>query len=1103
MYDSDAPMNVDPNSQNPLDPSLARIEDASELMENEEGWVIGARGHQLLRLPTDSHMITMGKTRSGKGTCVAIPNLLTHEGSVFSVEIGGATFNETVNFRRHVLKQDVHVIDPMGQTGEASASINLLETLDPDAAGFLTETRIFAKSLLKGEKGAQETNPNWERTPAGFLSGLLIYVRTSPDVYEEDRNMVHVAKLLSTYKTEEWQNLMRAFKTDSGKYRMTLNKIGNYFYDTDDTDVSSIYRTVSFAMDSFEDPDIVAISKTSSFFLEDLRNKKSTVYVVMPESAYYQAHAAWLRLLVERSFAACPNMGDGGAGFEQNDRVLFLLDEFTQLGKLDCVDLGMRTAGQKGITIWAMFQDKGILEAVYGEKVASSILGNAAVTQVLDMRDEITTRYIAERLGKRIALIPTVAHGFSKGTAEQTGWVEHTSKGIAEAIQKSISLSKAISREKTWSTATREDETISKQSSKAKSEGIKTSPKNALGLNFWGFRKSDPGLNAFLRAEDKNYNISDTQGDGVAKRTGTTRNEGSREGTTETETAQEGKISTETKTEMKGESGAKTESETEMYSVTYTPHILNKLDPAQVEDILGTGINQILILDAKINGQKQVVKVVEQRAPFYTIPMLKARADGYFALPAPSLPEISVALPEAPSPNSLAINIEDFKIEDFKSDTGSLSVFPEYKVIYPLTSEETADPYIDYHTTPCSPKQYIEALEQFQTTVANTKNKKIINRSMESLHEVFMRAAASIDKEANKIESQMKDFIAFNRKRFNQIVTLERHLTDRGRYLEERESQIRKKQGMLFKLDKAASSFRDNISDKIWDARKFERSTENYKEFLRDILQVSKKWKGIYAPVKPKKMSKTLALDVDLDNLEASTSEIFYENLYDSINIEPRTEFISTTASFFREVSLKCIDLMRLDPAGRFKPRLYNEFSKNILGLPAGATLMDVCKELEYKSNSNKIKNAYRFWFAKGKITRYNSETLKSYRADEISKILEKIRGYQESVVDIQEKFNEHLEDIKKRSYAHISNMNNEAEFLNRKQAALLNLNKKIDNKFERLKQQINLIKDIPEAIGEHNKNVFNRIVDFDEWSELERSGAKMKQSDHDAYEFG
>jgi len=47
--------------------------------------------------------------------------------------------------------------------------------------------------------------------------------------------------------------------------------------------ISSIQSAMSFAYD----PAIAAISRDSSFKLSDLRNSKSTIYVVMPEAEDY------------------------------------------------------------------------------------------------------------------------------------------------------------------------------------------------------------------------------------------------------------------------------------------------------------------------------------------------------------------------------------------------------------------------------------------------------------------------------------------------------------------------------------------------------------------------------------------------------------------------------------------------------------------------------------------------------------------------------------------------------------------------------------------------------------------------------------------------
>lgn len=71
---------------------LQALDSGADFLQPVSGWVIGARGGGVMRLETDSHLATIGKTGAGKGTAVAIPNLLTHEGSVLSIEIGGAHY---------------------------------------------------------------------------------------------------------------------------------------------------------------------------------------------------------------------------------------------------------------------------------------------------------------------------------------------------------------------------------------------------------------------------------------------------------------------------------------------------------------------------------------------------------------------------------------------------------------------------------------------------------------------------------------------------------------------------------------------------------------------------------------------------------------------------------------------------------------------------------------------------------------------------------------------------------------------------------------------------------------------------------------------------
>ena len=102
-------------------------------------------------------------------------------------------------------------------------------------------------------------------------------------------------------------------------------------------------------------------------------------------------------------------MGDGGRDFKTTkSRLLMILDEFNQLGKVDGIDAEMAVVRQKGITIWPLLQDFSQLLKTYGDHTANSIWANAGVIQVLETHDKATLKEVSEAMGENITVIPQV-----------------------------------------------------------------------------------------------------------------------------------------------------------------------------------------------------------------------------------------------------------------------------------------------------------------------------------------------------------------------------------------------------------------------------------------------------------------------------------------------------------------------------------------------------------------------------------------------------------------------------------------------------------------------------------------------------------------------
>ncbi|MCP3415680.1 type IV secretory system conjugative DNA transfer family protein [Bradyrhizobium brasilense] len=104
-----------------------------ELMEYRFGYgqlILGKLGRLPLGHLDDRPLIAGAGMRVSKTTTVVEPNLLLYPGSMFVHDPKGDLSSHAA-FRRSI-GHDVYVVDPFGWTDEPTASINLLDELNPD-----------------------------------------------------------------------------------------------------------------------------------------------------------------------------------------------------------------------------------------------------------------------------------------------------------------------------------------------------------------------------------------------------------------------------------------------------------------------------------------------------------------------------------------------------------------------------------------------------------------------------------------------------------------------------------------------------------------------------------------------------------------------------------------------------------------------------------------------------------------------------------------------------------------------------------------------------------------------------------------------------------
>ena len=832
-----------------------------DLLRNNEGYIVGARGQALLRHTSNAHFITMASTGFGKGRSVVTPNLLSHPGSVFTTEIGGDNVRKTIKYRRHVLGQEVYVLDPLEVTQESRASFNILDTLDPKETTFTNDVELISRSILQDHKGETGRDPYWVNAPMELLKALIIYTKTASDVLDNQRHFPYVAELLSTVGTKEWKNLLLRMSADRSEHKTTLNQIGNRFSIENDN-TRSVLSVVESYLGFARNPQLTKYMKTSDFKLKDLRDKKCTVYLVMPSAEYYKSNATWLRLIIERAIASCPDLGDDKVTISHNERILFIMDEFTQLGKLEAIDQGMQTARHKGITLWCVFQDLNRLCSVYGEEISESFLGASGCIQIFGTTDLKTSKYVSERMGKSVTLIPSVSesvnwsdgttqnHSETTSVGESLSWSQGTTTGTSETWSTNLSsgYSHGItdSSGKTSSSSTTNTDSFSTtdtdSASTTDTDSISTTDTDSISTTNTNFSSTAKGKSSSKTDGDLKTETTKTTGHSKSVSDGHSKSvsDGHSKGTTIGETSTEATSITKSKTdtESEGQSVGTSQNITEQtgsginkqrsfqvgwadtknvggqYSVTYTPHILPSLEADQVIDLLGDDTKEFQLLFLREGARK----ILDGRANWDQIEILRQRVEGPPLLPPPQ---------QLMPPGNLLENSWD----DMESEWQ-----PEHLEI------------------PDSPKIEGISKNDLELIFNNEFNDLILNINLEKLEFQFnqehfldqsKRLEHDINGILNKTHNQLEQFLPSLRK----IKNYESKIHDMGRDLK---GYVESVESLSSRIHGNSSNINDSIDwakEYIQHMEKREIELINYREWIQEYAFFKKYWENLEPPI--------------------------------------------------------------------------------------------------------------------------------------------------------------------------------------------------------------------------------------------------------------
>jgi type IV secretion system protein VirD4 len=381
------------------------------------------------RYTGDRHLITIGPNGSGKTRRLLLPNLYDLTGwSVLVVDPKGELAVQTAAHRK-AAGSEIITLDPFGvierqypglverQPYLKSAGLDPLVMLDPESDDFPDDAKAIGEALIKIES---KNDAYWAKSAQALAAGLVMALRVK---YGDGASLTMLRDLIGDPAEKLAKVIKDTLLADlpDGQEAIAakLNRFANL--STDNRELMGILSTAQTATDWMDSKPIRRdLSNGEPINFGAMKRQPVTVYLILPPR-YLETHATWLRLMI--TAVLLPLIRTTGGKVP----VLFMLDEFAQLGRLEVIEQNMALMRGYGVKLWPVFQDLAQAQDVY-DKRWESFISNAGVLQSFAPQDVTTREYLSKLSGQRLYWLKTVG----TNTGQSTGPSPSTSSGMTE-----------------------------------------------------------------------------------------------------------------------------------------------------------------------------------------------------------------------------------------------------------------------------------------------------------------------------------------------------------------------------------------------------------------------------------------------------------------------------------------------------------------------------------------------------------------------------------------------------------------------------------------------------------------------------------------------
>lgn len=330
------------------------------------------------------HALLFAPTGSGKGVGFAIPNLLFWDESVVVHDIKLENYQLTSGWRAKQ-GQEVYVWEPSNPDG-VTHCYNPLDWISKKPGQMVDDTQKIASLLLTKQDF-------WENEARSLFLGIVLYLLA------DNSRVKSFGEVVRTLRSDDViYNLMTGLDTFGG----LMHPVGFMniaaFLQKADKERSGVISTLNSGLELWANPLIDAATASSDFNIMEFKKKRTTLYVgLTPDNiarlqklmqVFYQQATEFLCRKI-------PNIKEEPYG------VMFLLDEFPTLGKMEAFKNGIAYFRGYRVRLFLIVQDTQQLKGIYEEAGMNSFLSNSTFRITFAANNYETANLISQLCGNK------------------------------------------------------------------------------------------------------------------------------------------------------------------------------------------------------------------------------------------------------------------------------------------------------------------------------------------------------------------------------------------------------------------------------------------------------------------------------------------------------------------------------------------------------------------------------------------------------------------------------------------------------------------------------------------------------------------------------